>query len=379
VSVPNPRFVIEYLTNNSSTFGPSTLDGVIVTAAKVGWSWYSRYPASAFFTLRQDDAQNLRLLPLRHHIRITYINDATGYSVEVFNGRLNDPDSSVDDVIWSVFNYQAELSLSRTAYRSLYPNKLVGTEIVTPEWALAKGAAYSLFGHVTTGTIEDPLGSDGTTKIKTDTRFGVVDVPRLMFFFDLCEIGRANTTNNVTFGITRTRPGGSHQFNFLKNAGSAITGQRLTFPGNIRDYRFLPGYGNLRNDLATIGTTTAGGAAEIVKTDEANAAIYGRRQDVFTIKTMSGLAGAATEFDAQNAITSRAVREATNLQRDLSIDVRPDAFEPFNGWDLEDTIRVQIARGRDYIDADYRIVGVRGQLDEQGYRQNLIVTLPTAA
>lgn len=378
MGIPNPRLVVEYLTNNGTTFGPATLDGIITKGSKVGWSWYSRFPATAFFTLPQNDPDNARILPLRHHVRIHYVNDASGYSAEVFNGRIVEPSSAVDDVVWTALNYQAELSLSRTAYRTLYPMKLIGSEIAGPEWALAKAAAYSLFGHVTTGTIEDPLGSDGATPIRTDTRFGVVDVPRLLFMFDLCEIGRANTANNVTFGITRTRSAGAHVFNFLKNAGSLYAGKRLTFPGNIRAYTYIPGFRALRNDLATIGTTSAGGATEIVKTDEANAAIYGRRQDVFTIKTLSGLAGAASEADAQVAITDRAVREATNLSRDLQLEVQTDQFEPFNGWDIEDTVRVQILNGRDSIDADYRIVGVRGQMDATGYRQQLIVTLPTA-
>jgi hypothetical protein len=383
MSVPNPRLVIEYLTNNSSTFGPSALDGLIARAVKVGWSWYSRFPATAFFTLRQDDPQNLRLLPLLHHIRIHYVDDSIPYSVEVFNGRLIEPDSSGDDVVWTVFNYQSELALSRTGYRTLYPTKALGSEIASPEWTLAKNATYSLFGHVSTGTIEDPKGSDGTTVIKTDVRFGVVDVPRLLLFYDLTEIGRANTANNVTFGITRTRSAGAHQFQFLKNAGALVTARRLTFPGNVSDYRYVPGYRALRNDLATIGTSSSGGAAEIVKTVETtgsgNAQTYGRRQDVFTIKTLSGLAGAATEADAQQAITARAVKEATNLSRDLQLDLRPGSFAPFDGWDIEDTIRVQIARGRDAIDADYRIVGIRGQIDASGYRQQLILTLPTAA
>lgn len=379
MGTPNPRLVIEYLGNNASTFGPGSLDGIIAKAARVGWSWYSRFPATAFWTLRQDDPHNNRLAPLLSHCRVHYVNDATGYSAEVFNGRINEPDSSADDVIWTAFNYQAELALSRTGYRTLYPKKKLGTEIVSPEWTAAKAATYSLFGHVTTGTIEDPLAIDNVTPITTDARFGVIDVPRLLFFFDLCEIGRANTANNVTYGISRDRVAGAHEFRFLKNAGVARTGLRLTFPGNIRDYRYVPGFRALRNDLATIGTSSGGGAIEIVKTDEVSAAAYGRRQDVFTIKTLSGLVGAATELDAQSAITQRAVKEATNLSRDLAVEVRADAFEPFNGWDIEDTVRVQIERGKDHIDADYRIVGVRGQMDARGYTQQIILTLPTAA
>lgn len=375
MGVPNPRLIIEYFTNNPATFGPATLDGIIHDASNVGWSWYSRYPANAFFTLRQKSVHNARLNPLLTHIRITYVHDATGTSVVVFTGRLGEPDSSGEDVVYTAWNYLSELSISRTGYRTLYPTKLLGTQIAAVEWALAKGATFSLLNHVATGTIEDPLGLDGVTKIKTDNRFGVIDVPRLLLMFDLSEIGRANTVNNVVFEISRTAP---FTFNFWKNRGTAQTARRLTFPGIVRDYRFIPGYSSLRNDLATIGTSAGGGAVEIIKTDEVSAGTYGRRQDVFTIKTLAGQTGASNETDAQNAITARAVKEAAQLARTITLDIRNDLFEPFTGWDIEDTIRVQLSRGRDNIDADYRIVGARGSLDEQGYHPQILVQLPTA-
>ncbi len=372
---PSPRLVIEYFENNPSTFGPGTLKGTIHDALSVGWSWYSRFPANCFFTLRQGSPHASRLDPLKTHLRIWYVNDATGYVATVFTGRLTEPDSSTEDIIWTGWNYLSELSLSRTAYRTLYPEKLLGSEIVAPEWTAAKTATYSLLGHVTTGTIEDPLGQDGSTPIKTDTRFGVIDVPRLLLFFDLSEIGRANTLNNVVHGITREPP---FTFSFLKNAGVSRPQRALLFPGSIKDYRFVPGYGRLRNDLATIGTTAGGGAVEIIRTDETSAQEYGRRQDVFTIKTLAGVSGAPTEQDAQQAITARAVKEATQLSRNISLDVRNDLFQPFDGWDLEDIVPVQIKRGRDNIDADYRIIGATGRLDEGGYHPTIIVQLPTA-
>jgi len=375
MGVPNPRLIVEYLTNNSTTFGPLAVDGVIGDASSVGWSWYSRYPANAFFTLPQGSVHNDRLNPLLTHIRITYVNDATGYTKVVFRGRLSDPDESGEDVVWTAWSYLSELSLSRTGYRTLYQDKLIGTEIAAAEWGLAKTATYSLFGHVATGTVENPLALDGTTPIKTDARFGVIDVPRLLLMFDLTEIGRANTVNNVTFEITRDNP----TFNFWKNKGSHYGARTLHFPGNIRDFRFVPGFAGLRNDLATIGTSAGGGAVEIIKTDETNAATYGRRQDVFTIKTLAGIVGAATEADAQQAITARAVKEATQLARNISVDVRPDLFEPFDGWDIEDTIAVEIMRGRTAIDDVYRIVGARGVLDAQGYHPQVVLQLPTAA
>lgn len=377
MAAPSPRLYVEYFTNNSSTFGPLLLDGIVHDALAVGWSWYSRFPANAYFTLRQGSIHNSRLVPLKTHIRITYVNDVTGYSAVVFTGRLGDPSSTGEDVVWTAWNYLSELSLNRTGYRTVYPDKLLGTEILQPEWTLARTATYALLNFVTTGTIENPLGSDGTTPIKTDARFGVIDVPRLLLFFDLSEIGRANTVNNVTFEITRTGP--TFTFNFWKNRGSAYTAKRLTFPGIVRDYQFAPGFAALRNDLATVGQSVSGVTTEIVKTDEVNAAEYGRRQDVFTIKTLAGLAGAATEADAQVAITERAVKEATTLEKSLALSLRGTFLEPFDGWDIEDTIRVQITRGRDVIDADYRIVGMRAIQDERGYHPTILVQLPTAA
>lgn len=369
------QLIVEYF-DNGSTFGPSTLQGVIHDAVKVGWSWYSRFPANAFFTLRQDSIHNSRLNPLLTHVRIWYYNPATGHRKVVFTGRVSEPDESGEDVVWTCWNYLAELSLSRTGYRTMYPNKLIGSQIAKPEWDLAQSADSSLLGHIVDGVFQDPLGSDGITPIKTDARFGVIDVPRLLLMFDLTEIGRANTANNVTMGITREAP---FTFNFFKNAGSLISGQKLLFPGNVRDFRFVPGYASLRNDLATVGTSAAGGAVEIVKTDEANIDIYGRRQDVFTIKTLAGLAGAATELDAQTAITERAVKEATSLAKHLQLDMRPGVFEPFDGWDIEDRVVVNIRRGRTIINGTYRIVGARGLKDAHGYHPQLIVQLPTAA
>lgn len=374
--LPQPRLIVEYLTQNASTFGPLAVDGVIYDALKVGWSWYSRYPSKAFFTLRQGSVHTSRLVPLKTHIRIWYTHPGLGIAPRVvFAGRLGEPDSTSDDVVWEAWSYLADLSLTRTAYRTLYPTKAIGSEIAAVEWAAAKAQTYSLLTHVTTGTIEDPLGTDGITTIKTDERFGVVDVPRLLLLFDLSEIGRANTVNNVVFEITRTSP----TFNFWKNRGTAQTAIRLQHPGNIRDYRFAPGYRSLRNDLATIGTTVGGGASEIIATDEVSAAEWGRRQDVFTIKTLAGVVGAATESDAQKAITERAVAEAAQLSRSIQVDVLAAQFPPFEGWEIEDTLRVQIKRGRDNIDADYRIVGIRGIAGPGGYDQQIILQLPTAA
>lgn len=386
--LPFPRLVVEVLSDGGS-HGPSTVKAILHDGIKIGWSWYSRFPASAFVTLPQDSPHNAEIIPGLDHCRVWYMNDATGYGpVLVFAGRFGDPSESGDDVVWTAWSYLAELALSRTGYEVYYKSKQI-KKIVEDEWerdeASGKFANYgakkrgdSLLAHVATGTIQNPKAANGTNEMITDPQFGVIDVPRLLLFFDLTEIGRANTTQNTTFEITRST---SPTFNFWRDRGSAVTAQKLIYPGIVKDFRYIPGVVDVRNDLATIGQKK-GKNVEIVATQTTGTygiTDFGRRQDTFAIKTLAGypkLTSDASKSSAQVSITKRAVKEASQPTRALQLDVRADLFEPFDGWDIEDTIEVEISTGRTSIDRSFRIVGVRGVLDGSGYKQVLFLTVP---
>lgn len=389
--LPLQRLVIEVWSNSSTTFGPSTLKAVIHDAVKTGWSWYSRFPSNAFFTLRQSSTHNADIVAGLDHVRIYYVNDKVGYGpVLVFNGRIGDPSMSGDDVVWTAWSYLSELALSRTGYEVYYKSKQIKA-VVEAEWSRdessgkfanygAKVRDHSLLNHVATGTIQNPKAENGSAEMLTDPSFGVIDNPRLLLFFDLSEIGRANTTQNVTFEISRST---TPTFNFWRDRGTALTGQALTYPGVIKDFRYVPGVLDIRNDLATIGTKKG---KNVEMTAEQTTGTYGvdsfgRRQDTFTIKTLSGYPKLASESDkstAQSSITKRAVKEAAQPTRAIQLDVRADLFLPFDGWDIEDTIPVEIKTGRVNLDTPYRLVGVRGVQDGTGYHQVVFASLPTA-
>lgn len=401
---PFPTCYIEILSNSTSNFGPTDTQArtnanakarrVIHDATSLGWSWYSRFPSNAFFTIPQDSIHALDLNPGLDHVRIWYANPSTGYGpVLVFNGRLGSPSESGDDIVWTAWSYLAELALSRTGYSVMYKNQNIG-DIVDTEWRGSQSpptgtATYTNYGarvqtnslleHVATGTIQTPVNSTGGLNVKTDAQFGVMDVPRLLLFFDLTEMGRANTTQNTVMEITRNL---TPTFNFWKNKGTAVTGQRLMFPGNILDFRYDPGIMGIRNDLATIGVKDSK-AVEIIKvatTGSYMKAAFGSRQDTFTVKTLAGFGNiddeATGKYNAQTQITAAAVKQASQLTRSLQVDIRPDVFEPFSVYDIDDTVRVQIKRGRTNLDADYRIIGIRAQQDGNGFRHSLILTLP---
>lgn len=397
IRLPNPRLDVEYWTNETTDFGPDTRAGIIHEAASVGWAWYSRFPGSAFFTLKRTSPHNELLDPGLTHIRIYYTNEATGYGpILVFSGRLGNADESGSDVVWQAFSYLAELALSRTGYRVMYEREKIST-IVTKEWQRdsttkpkfadygARKQVKGLLRHVTTGTIQSPLNVGGVNEVTTEPQFGVISVPRLLLFFDLTEISRANTDNNVTYEITREH---APEFNFWKDRGSQKPAKRLMFPGNIQDYRFVRDVLNVRNDLATIGTKD--GKAKYLTDSKAGGAhgynLFGLRQDTFAIKTLSGYKGLGTDagqFSAQKMITERAVREAARSIRSLEVDLAdfrgPYGFDPFDGWDIEDQVYAELTdRAGSPTKGWFRIVGVRGRMADDGYRQSLILQQPIA-
>lgn len=364
---PVVQYVIEIL-NSGATFGPNAKLGEVWDARNVGWSQYDRLPGKAFFTLRQNSPSVGLITPLTTHVRI-YRLTAT-LTTLVFVGAIVDTDSTGDDIVVTCFDYTALLSVSRTGYRVMYPNKSIGTEIVSPEWTLAKNATSSPLGFVTTGTIENPTGTDGVTVIKTNNQFGLLDQMRLQLFFDLSEMGRANTVYHTTYEITRST---SPTFNFFKNKGSSV-GLGLILNGNVSDYRHLPNWTSYRNDLATIGQTVGGGATEVVVKDDTAAAARGRRQDVFTIKSLLGIVGAATTADQQRAAAERVLKASLQVQPTLLLRMLRGSLDFFNGWDISDKAKVEIDNGIDSIATEWRILGARATFDDSGENPSLIVS-----
>lgn len=352
-----PEYVIE-LYDSSGTFGPNNKLGEIWDALTVGWSRFDRIPGKAFFSLPQSSRSLSSIVPLLTHVAIWRITP--GADQLVYRGAVIDTDNTGDDVIVSCFDYKSLLSLSRAGFKTLYPTKAIGTEIITAEWTLAKGAASSPLGFVATGTIQDPLATDGVTVIKTNSQFGTLDQSRLQLFYDLTEMGRANTINQVTFDIDLT-----NTFVFLKNQnGTAATA--FVLGGNISDYQYLPGWAKYRNDIATIGGASAGGSSEITSVNAAEVAAKGLRQDVTTLKTLIGIAGAATEVDQQKAALDRALRTLYQQQATLSLRVERGKVEPFVGYSMNDTVPIEISNGVDLITGSRRIVGTRAVFSEAG-------------
>jgi hypothetical protein len=363
--LPSVQYVIEIL-NSGGTFGPNALLGEVWDARNLGWSRFDRIPGKAFFTLNQRSALLPLLVPLTTHFRIVRLTPTA--TTVVWAGIVADWDSTGDDVIVFGYDYLSLLSVSRAGYKTLYPTKKLGTEIVSPEWTLAENATTSPPGFVTTGTIQDPPGTDGATTIKTNAQFGTLDQMRLQLFYDLSEMGRANTINYVTYEITKDTP---HTFNFWKNKGSTWAGA-FVLNGNVREYRYLPNWIGYRNDFASVAMAAAGGPAEIVQKDDTAAAAKGRRQDVFTARTLLGISGAATEADQQAAALAHQLKRGLQLQPALQLDLLRGAYTP-GVLGLCDRVPVEISNGADSITGSWVFLGETCIVDESGESPTVLV------
>jgi hypothetical protein len=361
-------YAIELYDSNAQ-LGPGARVAEVYDARSVGWAAYDRLASPAFFTLLARSPHLAKITPLLTHVAVWRLGTT---ATQVWAGIVADTDRMGDDVIVRCWDYLALLAVSRAGFQTMYPGKKLGTEIVAPEWNAAKTATGSPLAFVATGTIEDPVGTDGTTPIKTNAEFGTLDQQRLKLFWDLSEIGRANTDRQVTFEITRTPP---YTFNFWANAGTARNIE-LTIGRNIDDYRWLPNWMAYRNDLAAIAMDAAGGPSEIVVSDAAEIAARGRRQGTFTPATLLGISGATTETDQLKAAAERELRRRTRHAASLMLSLVPGSLAPFDGYALNDTVRVAIEKDADLIDAAWRIVGLRVLFGANG-EQTAMFVVPT--
>lgn len=260
---------------------------------------------------------------------------------QVFAGKLVKPQYSGSDALVYAWDYLAFLQRSRTGFRTLYPGKKIGTEIVAPEWAAAKAVSNSPFEFVATGTIEDPLAVDGLTPITTNAEFGVVDFTRLFTFFSLAEMAMANTANTVKFEITREPP---HTFNFWKDYGGDVTRYAFSFPGNLASHSYDAGYDEYRNDIASVVLDVDGEQSEYVATSaDVAVSAYRRLQDAVQIRTLMGSVG-ATEADQGKAALQRMLKEAVRVPRLVLLQPRQGELTPFDGWDLGDNFRASLQK-----------------------------------
>lgn len=306
-------------------------------ALNLVWQQGLNFPGQMMFSMTRWNPKVKDFVWMVDHVKV-YRDTPAGLKV-VFAGKVIKPSYTGRDIVITCWDYVSFLQRSRTGFRVLYPTKAIGTEIVGPEWALAKNVDKSPFAFVATGTIEDPLALDGVTAIKTNTEFGVVDFDRLFLFYAMAELSMANTTNTVTFEITRESP---HTFNFWKNRSTQRTNYSFQAEALI-DYDYAGNQDQITNDIATvILDPTTGQQVEYSLTDTSSKDTYRRLQSAVSIKTLFGLNAGTPETDQQKAALARMLTLSSTPPIMFVAFPRQGEFDPFVNCELGDSFRATI-------------------------------------
>lgn len=321
-----------------SSFGPGTAVAELTPeVVNLGWQQAQNLPGMAVFTMVRPSEKLGLIQDMRTHVKI-WREDQYGVW-PIFAGRIAKTMPRIEDTVVVCWDYKALLQLSRTPYEVLYPDKKIGTEIVSPQWTAAHDVMSSPLGFVATGTIENPVGTNGTTEITVGEDFGLTFMNRLFVFYMLAEMAMANTSNNVVFDISTGEP---HTFSFLKDKGYVINGLDFTCPGNVISFDLDKGADRIRNDRATVIQGTDGDE-EYTVTDPTSITTYGRLQDAVSPRTLVGETTGTTETDQTKAIMARLLEEGTRTPKALLMQIRQNEFCPTRDIDLGDKVRVTLA------------------------------------
>ncbi|RLB44768.1 MAG: hypothetical protein DRH30_00500 [Deltaproteobacteria bacterium] len=213
------------------------------------WQRTLNLPGNAAFTLMRDSPVLAQLDYMQQHIEI-YREDANGVE-KVFRGKIVQPDYGPVDVVVLCWDYLAFFQRVRVDYylnnkRKRYSRKKIG--FIVDDLFKRSIDDSSIVAFVKKGKIQNPKGDDDDTFIKTGNHFGIGGLQDLLtVFYDLAEMSMSNTDNTVVLEVDE-----SNKFNFYRDRRADKDTIALTFPGTIREYGYMEGWGNTVNDLATL-------------------------------------------------------------------------------------------------------------------------------
>lgn len=191
------------------------------------------------------------------------------------------------------------------------------------------------------------------------------------------EMGARTDGGKAIFGITKPTGGNSYGGNFtlrLNVSPAAISTLSLRYPENINYYAFDPGYSRVRNNVSVIPSSAylagqsgaaSGGVIAIgaSASDTASIALYG---EIPLITSKTGLM--TPDVAQREANRLKSIYSAVNT-KSVSLRVVLDSIELWDGWDVGDSININIQHGIVSVNEAFVISGVRWFAESQGHQR----------
>jgi hypothetical protein len=215
-------------------------------------------------------------------------------------------------------------------------------------------------------------GSDGTTEHTVYT-FGQ---PTLEFIGDVCdlEMGASTSAQKAIFRITKPSAGSEYSGNFKLSLGvssAAIAGGALRYPENIKSYVFMPGYAKVANDVTIVsaddvGAVSGQSGAKVIAAQSSNTASIALIGRLPYLTVQGGFADSATpQKESDRLLSNRSVENT----KQVTMKIITDGLEIWNGWDVGDSVNVQIKHGAVDISEPFVISGARWFGESDGHER----------
>lgn len=354
-----PHRIVLYDVDTAAGRGRGNVAAVISDAKEIGGSEYVNAPGEFFFTLPQDHVQINSIHPLQQHYRLDRFNARTDAYETLFVGLLDDYEAGADEVTFYGRDYLSLFETTISGSNTSYSNAFIGS-IITDQLTSARAEANSRVNFITAGTIDT---TTTTTTVLTSYQ------SRLQFMAGVAEIVASDRSVRPVIQITPRTSSGAFTFNFTENKGSDKEDVRLTWGGNVSDFRYRPGYGNLRTRIAAIGQKREGASLLFSTQVSASEVSYG------------WIADSAVFIDVvnQTALDNKTKRRARQLGRvgtGVSLAIRTDNLAPYDGFDMADSVRVVINRGPVAVNALYTCWGLEWTGHSNGSESLFLDLLP---
>lgn len=235
---------------------------------------------------------------------------------------------------------------------------------------------------------------DGASTATTHTTYSAGQ-PSVDYIGDLCdlEMGARTDGGKVVFGINKPAAGSFYDGTFklrVNVASTALTtGPALRYPETIKSYSFAPGYARVRNDITIVptekylaGSTGQGTGANIIGATASNSAsvnLYGRIPLVIAKGGFVNAQSAGNEasrmielYGTLDSNTNTAVLNSTVVPRNtrqIGLRIAVDGIGVNEGWDVGDSINVQIKHGIVDINEPFVIAGYRWFGETDGHER----------
>jgi hypothetical protein len=329
--------------------GPGAIRAIIEDASNVGASAYVSAPGELYFTLPATHPQVGECEPYRTHYALEQYRN--GKWQELFAGILTDFDATGDDAVINGMDYIGLLSLDieRRAWikgasggdaRPRYHDHSIGF-IIKDQLQAARDTTDSTMGFISIPP-DGPTFQAMSNRVTIDASYR----QRLEFIRGLIDSQRAGSGNRGRL-LCRRVPGSTadethgpaYEWNLLLDSGVDRPALRMEYGGLVQGFR-IQAMGSF-----AVSTLAIGREVNELKPHYKTATAPG-----LTTAYWGNLAKVAVwqDIDDENDLARRAAQlaaESGRIGKRMALGLRVHGLGPFDGWDLTDSVPIDIVRG----------------------------------